>query len=221
MPEPVVEGLFIGRPVPREDARGVWITAIGRQAAPGPLLLGPDGLPGDAVQVVGPHGGPDRALLAYAAAHYAAWRAEAPDHAFPAPSFGENLLVAGLDEATVCLGDVYRIGGALVQVTQPRWPCATISRHHGMPELLARVLATGRVGWLHRVLAPGPIAAGDAYVLADRPHPGWSIERIYRAHQALRARDAAARETNRALLAMPELAEAWRAGTEHFLAAQA
>ena len=138
-----------------------------------------------------------------------------------APSFGENLLVAGLEERSVCIGDVWEVGGARLQVSQPRWPCAKIEMYNRLPGLLVRVRATGRYGWLLRVLRSGELGAGDAVSLVERPHPAWPVSRVFANLEGLVAGDPAAVPDARALGGLTALAASWRAGLEKHLVQQA
>ena len=92
--------------------------------------------------------------------------------------FGENLAVDGLDERTVCVGDVLTVGGATLQVSSPRGPCSAISRRWDDATLLARVSARRWTGWYLRVLVEGDVRAGDVIARTERPHPDWSIDRL-------------------------------------------
>ncbi|RMF77980.1 MAG: MOSC domain-containing protein [Chloroflexi bacterium] len=181
-------------------------TAFLKEATTEPVWVGELNLKGDE-QADPQHGGPDRAVLAYAHRHYAAWQAELQLDDIPYGGWGENLTIDGLDEETVCIGDVYAIGEAVLQVTQPRWPCVRIEIRWGIPGLLDRVMQTGRVGWLHRVMTPGYIQAGDAMTRIDRPYPDWSIARTMRYIQREEDSDAG-------IIALAEcepLANVWRA----------
>ena len=92
-------------------------------------------------------------------------------------------MVTGQDERTVCIGDVYELGEAVVQVSQPRGPCYKIAWRWKRPELLDLVLDNGRHGWYVRVLREGLIEAGQELRLAERPHPEWTVRRaadVYR-----------------------------------------
>jgi MOSC domain-containing protein YiiM len=121
-----------------------------------------------------------------------------------------------LDEAAVCLGDVYAVGEARVQVSQPRLPCWKIARRWEMRDLSARVQRSGRTGWYLRVLAEGRVAAGDAVALLERPHPDWTIAR---ANAALYTRPRDAAEIL-GLAAVPALAASLRKGLEQYAALQ-
>ena len=114
--------------------------------------------------------------------------------------------ISFLDETNVCLGDVYTIGDARVEVSQPRQPCANISRRWKLPGLTERVEATGRHGWYSRVLTEGEVVAGEPIVLLERPFPEWTVARAFRAMRQRRIDpDEAA-----ALREVPTLSDSWR-----------
>jgi MOSC domain-containing protein YiiM len=165
---------------PREITDGaspVWRSAYRKVLVTGPIWLGRAGLAGDGQGDLDHHGGPDQAVLAYAAAHYPLWRAELGRPNFPYGAFAENLVMFGMDEATVCVGDVYAIGAARLQVTQPRGPCGKIARFWQIDDLTARVQENGRTGWYLRVLAEGNVEAGLPVLLRERPFAQWTIAR--------------------------------------------
>ena len=151
-------------------------SAIAKQPVAGPVAIGPLGLQGDAQADLRVHGGPDKAVHLYAWAHYAAWRAELGDApVLQAPgAFGENLAVAGLDEAGVCIGDHWRAGSAVLEVTQGRQPCWKLNLRFGVPDMSARVQNTLRAGWYCRTLQAGVVHAGDAVTIPrqSRGHSG-------------------------------------------------
>lgn len=138
------------------------------------------GLEGDAQGDPRLHGGVEKAVHHYPQEHYDAWRAELGAHALlEAPgAFGENLHSQGLTEATVCLGDQWRVGAALLEVTQARQPCWKLDARFGLPGMARRVQDARRTGWYYRVREEGTIAAGDALVLVARPHPQWPLARL-------------------------------------------
>ncbi len=187
-----------------DPAGNAWTTGFFKTPVAGHVWLGRTNLAGDGQGDTKNHGGPDKAVLAYAAAHYSAWRAELAQPELPHGAFAENFTVAGLDEESVCIGDTYAIGEALLQVSQPRQPCWKISARWRSPDLTARVEASGRTGWYLRVLREGNVAAGDAVTLLDRPHPDWSVARATRTMRRRDDLDGAA-----ALAALPELAASW------------
>jgi MOSC domain-containing protein YiiM len=185
----------------------VWTTAFFKEPVAGPVRAEAGGLVGDGQADRKNHGGSDKAVLAYAAGHYAAWRAELPGLDLAPGAFGENLTVEGIAEADVCIGDVWvSAAGVALEVSQPRRPCWKLSRARRTPELAARVVANGRSGWYLRVIAPGELRAGEALSLRTRPHPEWTVARANRVMH--HARDDAA--ANAELAAVPSLSAAWR-----------
>ena len=145
------------------------LTGSFKEPVEGPVDLGLTGLAGDEQGDVVHHGGPEKALLCYGRAHYAAWRAEGLD--LPEGALFENLTVEGLTESEVCLGDVWDVDGVRLQVTQSRRPCWKLSSRWGVPDLARRVQSTGRTGWYLRVLTPGTLQAGQVMRLLER-NPG-------------------------------------------------
>lgn len=157
-----------------------WRTGFYKSPVAGPVWLGRTNLVGDGQSNLRVHGGPDKAVLAYAASHYPLWRAELDLPELPYGAFAENFTVTALDETTVCVGDVYDIGGARVQVSTPRRPCANITRRWKLPGLTEQVGATGRTGWYLRVLQEGEVCAGDPVVLLERPSAELTIDHVAR-----------------------------------------
>jgi MOSC domain-containing protein YiiM len=150
------------------------------------VAVGETGLEGDEQFERKHHGGPEKALLHYSFDHYASWREEWPAGTaglarFENPgAFGENLSSRGVGEHDVCVGDVFRIGTAIVQVSQPRQPCWKLNLRFSRDDMSRRVQDTRRTGWYYRVLEPGEIGAGDAVDRLARPHPQWSVARLLR-----------------------------------------
>jgi MOSC domain-containing protein YiiM len=152
-----------------------WTTAFWKDPVEGPVMLGLLSVEGDGVADTNGHGGPDQAALCYSADHYSAWRSELDLPDLPHGGFAENFTISGQDEKSVCIGDVYEIGQAVIQVSKPRSPCFKISWRWRRADLLPRVEATGRHGWYVRVLREGLVEAGQPVRLQDRPHPDWSV----------------------------------------------
>lgn len=152
------------------DYEGSRPSAIGKVQVDGALALGPLGLEGDqqAEKVI--HGGPDRALCHYPREHYAFWAARFPEQAerFTAPAFGENLSTEGLTEHNVFIGDIFRWGEALIQVTQPRSPCFKLNFHFAIPDMASQMQESGYTGWLYRVISPGQVATDAPLALVSR-----------------------------------------------------
>lgn len=180
-------------------------SAIDKWAVDGPLAAMANGLAGDRQGDTRHHGGPDKALHAYPAAHHPVWAAELPERAdlFRPGGFGENLVVEGATEADICHGDRWRIGEVLLEVSQARLPCWKLNVRFDVRDMARRVQTSGRTGWYFRVLEPGQIAPGDRASLAERPHPDWSLDRVSRVlyRDTL---DGAALEALAALPGLPE-----------------
>lgn len=202
-----IASVQVGKPARRGSLR----TAFGKDAVAGRVSVLRESLEGDAQADRRHHGGPEMAVLACGADHYPLWRAELCWPELPLGAFGENLSVEAAREDTVCIGDIWRVGTAVLQVASPRKPCRKIAAFWGREDLLARVLESGRCGWYLRVLERGHLEAGDVIELLSRPHPEWSIARATRA--------ATARVTSRpralelaSVDALPERWKAWLRG---------
>jgi MOSC domain-containing protein YiiM len=154
------------------------------------------------------HGGPDKAVHHYPFDHYAAWRAELGEQPLlgAAGAFGENLSTSGLTEAEVAIGDRFRLGGALLEVTQGRQPCYRLNLRFAIADMALRVQHSGRSGWYYRVLEEGPVAAGDMLQRVERRHPEWTIDRLRRVLYV----DVLDREALSAVAALSDLPERWR-----------
>lgn len=183
-----------------------WSSGIVKESVEGAVWVGRTNLAGDGQADLKHHGGPDKAVLAYSADHYPFWRQALSPPEMPYGAFGENFTIAGLTEREVCIGDVYAIGPARVQVSQPRKPCWKLARRWGIKDLTAQVEATGRTGWYLRVLTEGYVESGLPVELLERPYPEWTIARA--AHVMRHIRDD--REAAAELAACPLLSLAWR-----------
>jgi MOSC domain-containing protein YiiM len=145
-----------------------------------PVQITPLGIRGDEQADLSVHGGPEKAVYGYSLENYSAWRIDYPRHAavLVPGGFGENLCIEGVRESDLCVGDIHRIGGALLQVCQPRQPCFKLAlrfQDKMMPKAMVR---SGRSGWYYRVLEPGEIAPGDAVHLDQRPNSDFQFTRL-------------------------------------------
>ncbi|KAB8146019.1 MOSC domain-containing protein [Chloroflexia bacterium SDU3-3] len=209
---PQVLGLFIGHPhtYGREGASDPldrpWTSGIVKAAVSGPIWLGRTNLAGDAQADLENHGGPEKAVCVYPGEHYPSWRAALGQPDFPFGAFGENITVGGQTEADVCIGDIFTLGDARVQVSQPRQPCWKLARRWHLRDLAAQVQRSGRTGWYLRVLDEGLVGPDAQMQLIERPYPEWSIAH---ANQIMhhRRHDLAAAA---ALADCPQLSGSWR-----------
>lgn len=170
--------------------------------------LGLEGLDGDAQADRRFHGGPEKALHHYARDHYPAWLQTLGERAvLRAPgAFGENLSTTGMTESDVCVGDVYRAGTALIQVSQARQPCWKLDHRFQHKGMAAQVQASGMTGWYYRVLQTGWLAPGDTLTLQERLHPQWPLARV----QDILNRRVLEPDVLHALAALLELSPNWR-----------
>ncbi len=153
------------------------------------------------------HGGPEKALHHYASDHYALWREDLGDNArFVPGGFGENISTLGLTEADVCIGDVFALGTARVQVSQGRQPCWKLAAHTGEDRMAYLVRKTLRTGWYYRVLEEGEVSPGDAMILMDRAPDAYTVKDVTRAYFDRRLD----REEARSLAAIATLYLGWR-----------
>jgi MOSC domain-containing protein YiiM len=152
-----------------------WTTGFYKEPIAGLILLERTNLVGDGQADLENHGGPEKAVNVYPIEHYPYWEHTVGFTHLRPGAFGENFTTEGLLEADVCIGDVFEIGEALVQISQPRQPCWKLARRWSMKDLALRVQETGRTGWYFRVLREGCVQAGNALVLRERPCPNWTV----------------------------------------------
>ncbi|KAL4721995.1 hypothetical protein ACLX1H_011189 [Fusarium chlamydosporum] len=155
-------------------------SAINKRDRQGQWEVTPLGLVGDEHHYIH-HGGPEKALHQYCAAHYDLWNAELPgrEDLFKVGGFGENLSTMNMSERNVCIGDTYRVGkDVLIQVTSPRQPCYKLNHRFQHKKASALTQSTGRMGWYYRVIKTGFIEQGDEMQLVERIHPTWSLARV-------------------------------------------
>lgn len=196
----------LGTPGAEDPLDRPWTSGFIKLPVAGPVWLTTTNLTGDAQADLAHHGGPEKAVLAYSADHYDAWRERLRRPDLPHGAFGENFTVAGITEEAVCIGDVWQFGDAIVQVSQPRQPCWKLSRRWRLKTLALQVQETGQTGWYFRVLQEGSVATGLVPKLSERPHPQWSVAKANRVMHSDKHDLVAAAE----LAALPELAMNWR-----------
>ncbi len=200
---------LIGQPQTHTDSKGEWRTAIYRTAVTGPVVLGLRGLEGDKVADTKHHGSKDQAICVHPLAHYTHWSGVYGITLAPG-AVGENWTLTGseADETLVCIGDIYTVGTARVQVSQPRFPCSKQERKLGIKGFLKAVMATGKSGWYLRVLTPGVVEVGDRLERESRPDHGVTVAD---ANQGLLGKEVNVVLIEH-LLEIPELAAVWKRG---------
>ena len=191
----------------RDDRAAPWTSGLFKVPVHAPVFVTTTGIVGDGQADLTVHGGPDKAVCVYPSGHFEAWR-ERPELADMGPGgFGENFTLGGVDEAEVCIGDRWRVGEILAEVSQPRQPCWKLARKWGLRQFADEVARSGRTGWYLRVREEGWVEAGVSLTLIDRPHPEWTIAAANAVmHGRPRDLDGAAR-----LSALPALSASWRA----------
>ena len=162
-----IVSLNIGMPIEIEHNGKPIQTGIYKQPVTGEVYMSKLQLSGDGQGDTVHHGGADKAVCVYPYEHYPKWEQELGKQ-LDAAAFGENLTTTGLLEHEVFIGDTYRVGEAIIQVSQPRFPCFKLSKKHDVPQLPARVLETGYSGFYVRVLQEGWISAASPVELLDR-----------------------------------------------------
>lgn len=202
--DPQIVTLNIGKPkkMPYKETEfvsGIWKEPVSE------AMLTHDRFVGDDVANPSFHGGPERAVCVYSHEHYAMWEKEFGVK-LPAVAFGENLTITHMLEEDVCIGDIYKIGEAVVQVAQGRYPCNTISKRNQLDTLWSRVFETGYTGFFCRVLEEGIVRSDSTITLLDR-HPK-EVSVLFA--NRIMFHDTKNAEGISKVLEVSELAEAWK-----------
>ena len=180
------------------------MSAIFKEPVAGRVAAGPEGLDGDEQADLRVHGGPDKAVYAYAEEDTAWWEAELGRPLGPG-AFGENLTVAGLDVTGAVIGERWRVGTTELEVCQPRQPCSKLGIRFGDPRMVKRFAQASRPGAYLRVIVPGELGARDPVEVVSRPPHDICVGLVFRAimhdDDGLAARAAAAPELPPALAA--------------------
>lgn len=156
-------------------------SAIDKRPASGRVEVGPLGLDGDTVADKVSHGGLEQAVYAYAREDLDFWT-EQLGRELRNGMFGENLTTAGIDVSSALIGETWRVGSVVLQVTGPRIPCDTFKSWMDEPRWVKRFAAAGLPGAYLRVLTPGSVAAGDDLVVLSRPDVAVTVAESMRAY---------------------------------------
>lgn len=179
----IVDSIFVGVTKTLGDATAKmpldreWTTAIFKEPVDEPIYLGETNLSGDEQADLIHHGGRDKAVFSYPSEHYLYWQEKLNNTTITQGGMGENFSTINLSEATVAIGDIFQVGEAIIQVSQPRQPCWKPARRHRTKELAVLIQNLGRTGWYYRVLQEGWVAAGQPLTLIERRTPEWTIEK--------------------------------------------
>ncbi|MBD0327022.1 MAG: MOSC domain-containing protein [Pyrinomonadaceae bacterium] len=196
----------VGRPRLVMRAGEAVSTAIFKTPVPGRVMLRTLNLDGDRQADLNVHGGPTKAVYAYPSEHYEFWRRELPDTELPLGMFGENFTTEGLTETSVRIGDQFRIGEAVVMVTEPRLPCYKLGIRFGRSDILKRFLASGRTGFYLSVVQEGAVEANDSITPIRQSEDDVTVADIVR----LYAHDGNNADALRRAIQVGALPESWR-----------
>jgi MOSC domain-containing protein YiiM len=155
-------------------------TGIFKEPRAGRIKIHALGIEGDGQADPKNHGGIYMAVYSYPFEHYDHWSRELGRNDFVFGQFGENLTITGLTEDDVHIGDMFRMGTALLEVTQPRVPCFKLAHRMDAPDFPKRFTASGRTGFYQRVLVEGEIGAGDTMERVKTDARGVTVREMMR-----------------------------------------
>lgn len=205
MKKMIVESLNIGLPKKENFYGKEIITGIRKQPVTGSLHLGKLGFENDGVGDLKHHGGDDKAVCVYSLDHYPYWE-DALGIRLRVAAFGENLTVSNLHEDDICIGDIFQLGTAVVQVSQPRQPCRTLAARYGRDDLVKLVVDSGRTGFYFRVLEEGIAEKGAELIFKERDARSVSISFANHTYHHDRKNCAGIER----VLAVPALSASWQ-----------
>jgi MOSC domain-containing protein YiiM len=168
--------------LPREVVwKGITVqTAIFKTPVAGAVAIRELNLAGDQQADLSVHGGSEKAVYGYPAEHYEYWLKQLSDFSLSWGAFGENLTTEGLREDTLYIGDVLKVGSAVLQVTQPRMPCYKLELRFNRDDMIKRFLVSGRSGFYFSVIEQGDVAAGSKVEILDRDPDAVTVSDIVR-----------------------------------------
>jgi MOSC domain-containing protein YiiM len=159
------------------------LTSIFKLPVEGRVAVLHHNLAGDRQADLTVHGGPYKAVYGYPQEHYRFWREELPDMELPPGMFGENLTTEGLTENEAFIGDQFRIGSTLLQVTQPRMPCFKLGIRFGRADMVKLFWQSRRSGFYFSVVEEGDLAAGDPIERVTHATDGISVADVVALYQ--------------------------------------
>ena len=201
--------LNVGRPRTVDWHGRAVSSAIWKEPVEGPRRLAGVNVTGDDQADRRVHGGPTKAVYAYAVEDYRWWEARLGEPLEPG-TFGENLTIEGMAPEAAIVGERWQVGTAVLRVTEPRIPCYKLGLRMGDAAFVDRFAEAARPGTYLAIEGEGDVAAGDPIAVVQRPGHGLTVgtvARAYHGHPELLA----------ALLAVDDLSEAWRDWAHHAL----
>lgn len=207
-----VVALCVGLPREVEWRGNTVLTSIFKTPVDRRLRVTTLNFEGDEQSDLTAHGGVDKAVYVYPSEHYAPWHHDLPDADLPWGVFGENLTTEGLLE-DVRIGDRFKVGSAEFVVTQPRLPCFKLGIRFGRPDILKRMMQSGRTGFYLSVAREGELGPGDEIEPMSRADEGLSVADVVKLYTV----DAQNQEMLRRATETASLPESWRAYFRHRL----
>jgi MOSC domain-containing protein YiiM len=198
-----VESVNVGKPLVAEWKGRRFSTGIVKSPVVGSVALEGINLAGDDQADRSVHGGPDKAVYAYSREDIDWWAQTLGRRIAPGGDFGENLTTVGIDLAEAIIGERWRVGTVVLEVSEPRVPCFKLAMRMNDASFPKKFSAALRTGTYFRIIEEGAIAAGDAIVVSARPEHGLSVAaaaRIYLFDHGSSSR----------FLEAPQLSEKWR-----------
>ncbi len=177
----------------------------------GPAKLKFLGFEGDQQADLSVHGGRDKAVYAYSFDAYSAWRSERPKDQFENGALGENLTLDLLKEGELCIGDSFKLGSTIIQVSEPRFPCFKLGMKFKDPSIIKQFMKIGRPGVYFRVLQEGVVESGEALELMDREQKLVSVLELFNFNSSAVDQELLAR-----LASVKSLSESWKRKFERF-----
>lgn len=155
-------------------------TGIFKKPTSQAIYLDKEEVRGDEISNRQVHGGEFKACYLFSADHYPHWQNLYPNFDWHYGMLGENLTVEGLDETQLHVGNIYKLGSALIQITQPREPCTTFAAKMGTADIMQQFIAHGRPGTYVRVLQQGHVNVGDTIELVEKAENSVSIADFFK-----------------------------------------
>jgi MOSC domain-containing protein YiiM len=199
-----ISSVNIGKPL-KITWRGKEIqTGIYKQPVNHSIFLGAEDVENDHVIDRRYHGGLDKACYLFSEDHYDFWKTRYPNLEWNWGMFGENLTISNLDEAQVMIGNIYQVGEAIIQITQPRQPCFKLGVKFGTQKMIKEFVNSGHSGAYVRVIKSGNVLKGQELILEEKAKNSMSIREVF----SLLYADKSLIEKAKAALKIESLAEA-------------
>ncbi len=165
----------VSHPQPVEINGDTVLTGINKVPQTKRIWLNKINLDGDGQADLTVHGGEFQAVYSYPVEHYAHWQTVLGKASLPYGSFGENFTVSGLLETDVYVGDIFKVGSAVIQATMPRIPCFKLANKLNSTDIIKDFLWSGYSGFYHKVIEEGEVGAGDDITLLEHDAQSISI----------------------------------------------